>query len=271
MPALRGITVAVGEFYARTLEICLVRNMRHLAECVVVTTPGDEAVKTVAAKVPDVRVFETNAFYEHGAVFNKGWAAEQGFDFLGRHGWIVIFDADIIFPSILPLHLLVPGKLYGARRRILPDVSMWKDDLDWRIFPLHPDGGPIGFFQAAHADDPAIRDKRPWYNVNYPHAGGCDAQFMDHWPPGSKVVLNDFVCLHLGPPDRHWFGTSPEAQDQMARYVKENRWSRAMANFPPEAAARAQPVIDRVDVPGYPMSDYRMPFEKRAMREREGK
>jgi hypothetical protein len=269
LPALRGLTVSVG--YADLLAITLIRNMRHLSECWVITSPDDEATQAVAKSVPDVHLHITDSFTKYGAKFNKGLCIEECFDKMGRHGWITIFDADTLFPDILPLHLLTPNKLFGARRRILADPSQWRPDLDWRPCPLHPDGGPIGFTQIFHADDPAIRDKRPWYCVNYPHAGGGDAYLLEHWTPGNKVVLNDFVCLHLGPPDRHWFGVSQEAQDQMARYVKENRWGRAMQNFPPEAAARAQPVVDRVDVPGYPMSDYRMPFERLAMREREGK
>lgn len=266
MPAIRGITIAVGEWYARTLEITLVRNLRHLTEVVVVTSPGDDEVKEVAARFPHVRIFETDAFTRHGARFNKGLAMEEGLDALGREGWILIHDADILFSDRLPLDLIKPGTIYGARRRILEDVSTWTPELSWASLPPVRDGGPVGFFQLFHASDPALVGKSQWYDVSFTHAGGGDAYFMAHWPRGRQVILPTEV-LHLGPIDTNWFGTDREGRDIMAKFTHDNGWRRAMMRHSPEAAERAPEVPDRIEVPGYEPTGFELPFARRlAMR-----
>jgi len=263
MPAIRGITISVG--YAPLLSVTLVRNLRHLTECLVVTTPEDEDTKAVARSIPGVRIFETGAFTRHGARFNKGLAMEEGFEALGRHGWCCIFDADILLPDVLPLADIRPDTLYGARRRVLEDPNKWQPDLNWNVAPHAKDGGPIGFTQLFHAD--AIKDKRPWYDVSFGHAGGGDAFFIGHWPPGKRVVL-PFDVLHLGPVDKNWFGLDPEGQDMMAAFVHRNGWRRAMAKADPTAVDRVPEIVERVEVPGYPKSDYELPFVKRAQQSR---
>ncbi len=270
MPAIRGLTVAVGEWYARTLEICLVRNMRHFTEILVVTTPDDHEVKRVAAAVPGVRIYETTDFYAHGARFNKGLCLERAFDVLGRHGWLAVLDSDILLPDSLPLERLEFGKLHGARRRILEDPSAWSPELDWSKCRVNNDGGPIGHTQIFAAEDPHLQGKPYWYDPSFAHAGGGDAAFLGHWPK-AKLAMLPMDVLHLGPTDAHWFGTSPEAKDLMAKFVTLNGWRRAMAKVRPEQVERAGELVERVDVPGYGISDFELPFVKRAQAARERK
>lgn len=264
MPGIRGITISVGEWYASTLNICLVRNQRHWVESLVVTAPGDPSVK-VARRVPGTRVLESDAGTRYGAKFNKGLLMEEGLDALGRHGQIMIVDADVLLPDSLPFERFRPDALNGARRRILEDPAKWRPDLDWRMLPLHPDGGPIGFCQWFSADAPSIKDKRPWYDVTFPHAGGGDAFFMTHW--AKKEVL-PFEVLHLGPVDTNWMGADQEGRDLMAKYVHHNGWQRAMKKHAPEAVARAGELPGRIEVPGYPPSTFDLPFERRAKQRR---
>lgn len=260
MPEIRGITIAVGAWYARTLDICLPRNMRHLSECLVVT---DAATEPLLPRVPGVRCHVTDAFTRYGARFNKGLAMEEGFDALGRDGWLLIHDADILFPDAMPLDHLRRDCLHGGRRRILKDLEAWTPDLDWRTLPRHVDGGPIGFFQLFAADADSLKGKRPWYDVSFGHAGGCDAYFLDHWPSALRK-MPPVEVLHLGPVDTHWFGTDQEGKDLMAKYVHLNRWERAMREHTAESVARAGELPERIKVPGYPESTYQLPFERRA-------
>jgi hypothetical protein len=275
VPGIRGIVVSVGQWYAETLSVCLWKNMRHLAECLVVTAPGDPSIG-VARAVPGVRVFETDAFTRPGADgvrprFNKGLAIEEGFSYMGRHGWLLVHDADILFPDSLPLSMIRPGYLHGARRRILEDPSAWTPDLSWAGCPLVKDGSaPIGFFQLFDAGDSHLAGKRPWYDVSFGHAGGCDAYFMGHWPQGKRSMLPVEV-LHLGPNDTNWMGTSQEDKDLMAKYVYRNKWQRAMQRHAPEAAERAGELPGRIQVPGYPPSDFNLPFERRAAEQDRGR
>lgn len=242
--------------------------MRHLTECLVVTAPGDPSI-AVAKAVPGVRVFETDAFTRPDRDdvvprFNKGLAMEEGFSVLGRRGHILIWDADVLFPEYLPLERMRPNGLHGARRRVLEDVSRWRPELDWRSCPLHRDGnGPIGFFQLFDAAAAPLRGVFPWYDVSFPHAGGCDAAFMDHFPRTLWFVL-PMEVLHLGPVDVNWMGTAPGARDLMAKYIYQNQWRRAMKNHTPEAAARAGELPKRLNYPGYPESSYKLRFERAA-------
>lgn len=256
---IRGITISVG--YGPLLAVTLPRNMRHLSECVVVTTPDDEETHLVVERTPGARVFETDAFTRHGARFNKGLGMEEGFDALGREGWILILDADIVLPDALPLDRLRPDCLHGARRRLMRDPTGWHEGVDFRACPPVRDGGPIGFFQLFHAD--AVKDKRPWYDVTFAHAGGGDAFFMTHWPRDRWKVLPVDV-LHLGPIDTHWFGTGPEGREMMAAFVHRNGWSRAMAHSDPAAQHRVGEIPERVSVPGYMPSSFELPFVNRA-------
>lgn len=259
---IRGLTVAVGDWYAATLAVCLYRNMRYMSECLVITTPGDHAVKAVASKVPGVSVFETDAFTRHGAAFNKGLAIEEAFDRMGREGWILIHDADILFPDAMPLDNLDPEKLHGATRRILENPNHWHPGLDWSVCPVSRDGGPIGFFQLFHADAPSLRDKRPWYEVSFAHAGGGDAYFVHHFPVPDRVILPVEV-LHLGPKDTHWFGTDDASKDVMAAFIVRNGWARSHPRVDRTADARLGEIVERVEVPGYEPTGYELPFVRR--------
>ena len=267
MPAIRGLVVAVSQTYAETLAVCLPRNMRHLVSCHVVTAPGDPCAD-VARSVPGVHVLETDAFTRPGSngvvpKFNKGLAVEELLEHMGKHGWIWILDADILLPDSIPFERLHPNKIHGMPRRILDDPGRWHPGFDWKAAPKHVDGSPIGYSQLFHADAPALRDKRPWYDVSFPHAGGGDAAFLAHFGGGDRVMLRA-ECLHLGKCDVHWHGTSAEAIALQAKYVTENNWQRAMRNHSPEAAARAGELPGRVQVPGYPESTFKLPFEARA-------
>jgi hypothetical protein len=268
MPELRGITVSVN--YGPLLHVTLVLNMRHMTECLVITTPEDRETQEVARGVSGVRLHVTDAFTRHGAIFNKGLALEEGFDVLGRNGWILIWDSDCVFPPELPIGQLDPTKLYGCLRRVLEDPARWSPDLDWRTCATARDGGAIGFFQLAHADAPSLAGKRPWYDVSFTHAGGGDAYFMEHFDPAHRTVLQ-FEVLHLGPTSTHWFGTDQASKDMMARFVRENGWYTAMRKHSSESAARAPEIVERVEVPGYPASTYDLPFVRRAKKMRDQK
>jgi hypothetical protein len=261
MPAIRGITVSVG--YADQLAVTLVRNLRHLTECWVITAPEDEATQVVARSVPGVRLHVTDAHRRHGARFNKGLCMEEGFEAMGRDGWMLVHDADVILPDALPFDRLRPDALHGCRRRILEDPARWRPDLNWNACPPVRDGGPIGFFQLFRADAPAIRDKRPWYEVSYPHAGGSDDFFLRHWPRKDHVILPVEV-LHLGRNDVNWYGCDPDSRALMAKYVTENNWRRAIKNFAPDEVERAGELPARIEVPGYEPTGHLLGFEARA-------
>lgn len=220
---LRGITICLD--YADLLRVTLARNMRHLSEMWVVTHPRDRETIELAESIPNVRVHQTEAFYRNGAAFNKGLAMEEGFEAMGRHGWLVVLDADILLPHTLPLPALNIQKLYSPRRRILKDVAEWEPNLNWSRLPLNRDVEFAGYFHMFYADCVALHGKRPWYGVDWSHAGGCDFYFQNHWASQKKVRMH-FDVLHLGPVDTNWCGrVSPRADGQVIVESEQRRES----------------------------------------------
>ncbi|NCX56491.1 MAG: glycosyltransferase family 2 protein, partial [Burkholderiaceae bacterium] len=210
---IRGFVVCVG--YDDLLAITLPRNAIHLSEIVVVTTAEDVATQKVVSEVPNARCFVTDAFYRHGARFNKGLALEECWSASGRHGWILIWDADIIFPDDMSEQVKVedlnPCMMYGAPRLILKDPSKWTPDYDWNTAKRTLDRCYPGYFQLFRADDPHIA-QLPWYDVTFNNAGGGDGYFDTRWPWAEKMKF-PFTVLHLGERDANWFGRATKRAD----------------------------------------------------------
>lgn len=265
---LRGITVCIG--YAPILEITLVRNLRHCAEIVVVTSPEDRETQDLVGSLPGTRLVITDAATRHGARFNKGLLFETAWDQVGRSGWWLIWDADILFPDDMDLRTRMrPDCLNGARRRILEDPAQFSDDLDWKLCEVSRDGGPIGYFQLFNGDSRIIKNRRPWYDVSFSHAGGGDAYFLNLWPASHRFMMNLDV-LHLGPKDTHWFGTDEQGKDMMAAFIVRNGWIRSHPRVDKSACDRVGEIQDRVTVPGYEPSNFELPFVKRIKQTKKG-
>ncbi len=243
MPAVRGIVVSVD--YSAELQITLERNMRFMGECVVVTSPRDAKTTAVAGSVPNVRICHTDAFWRHNASFNKGAALEEGFSVLGRHEWILIWDADTLFPDNLDLTQIVPGNLYGATRRCLLNQDEWTPDFDWKRALPTREKDVAGHFQLFSADDPCIAT-RPWYDVTFTHAGGGDGYFASRWPRERKS--KPFEVLHLGRPGRNWFGR--DNQKLMDEYCA----SKGFGRHPSGKAFN-----EHVNVPGVLPTGFKLP------------
>lgn len=250
MDDIRGVVVSVN--YGDLLAITLPRIMPHLSECVVVTTHADEQTKAVARSIQGTRISETDAFTRHGARFNKGLALEEaGFDVLGRRGWILVWDADCIFPEYLPVEELEVGNLYSAPRRIVDDYPAWARGESECLYKLHQEVGFPGYFHLFNAEDSHLQPA-PWYDVTYSHAGGGDGFFQSRWPKGKKIHLPCEV-FHLGPVDTNWFGRASarldgvapdsEAAALMSEYKRGKGWIRGRK---PKI-----PIQDRVQVPGH--------------------
>src|SRR5213075_151207 len=101
----------------------------------------------------------------------------------------------------------------------------------------HLDGGPVGFLQIFHGDAPDIRDRRPWYDVSFPHAGGGDEYFMYLFQARNRSVLA-IDCLHLGKPATGWFGLDDERRGMMKRFISHYTW---FGGWTRTQAGRAEP------------------------------
>lgn len=187
----------------------------HTDNILVVTTPNDNETCDVAFD-NGAHFFCTESFYYDGVqkqyeydgtIFNKSRALEYGFDALGRDGWILILDADIVLPQSMSLILseMNPECLYSPWRRIHslfnPDKDNVPNEVDWTNFNIC--GADVkydeyaGYFQLFHAS----AQTPPWYNrTKYMTAGMCDTEFWGKWKKERRVRITDFEVLHLGTP-----------------------------------------------------------------------
>ena len=113
-------------------------------------------------------------------------------------------DADVLLPSSPDWSWLELGCLHVPRRHILRDPGLWHERLDWKSLPLVKDRELAGYCQVFHASDPVLEEK-PWYGVDWVHAGGCDSDFQRKWPELKKTWL-PWNVLHLGVDGRNWCG-----------------------------------------------------------------
>ena len=209
---MNAITVSVdfSDFLGQTLP----HNRRHFDRFVVVTNLTDDATVDVATKW-NCQVFRTDAFTRDGTWFNKGLALEEGFDVLGREGWIVVMDADTVLPQDGIASSLSPGNLYSPRRRLWRNDT-WDGSWDWSCLPVFPDKEFAGYCQIFHVSDP-ILTTRPWYSGEW--INGCaDSDFQAKWPPNKKIRPR-FEVLHIGrQAGKYRFGRSREAQLMTRKY-----------------------------------------------------
>jgi hypothetical protein len=231
--------VNYGEYLAETLY----SNAKHFDEVLVVTTPADELTRQVIEKInyspfqeSYVKTFLTDAFYKDGAMFNKGFALEEGFEALGRSkgidDWIMVLDADILLPTIwdnwktgfLTAHKQPTNCLYSPYRRMCKSLSDYKYARDTRgvcyrdwpnLFELNEEGQEFaGYCQIFNSKDPVLQTT-PWYPTDYHHAGGCDSVFSWKWDKEHRVRPS-FEVLHIGSSFQNWCGTSDVGRKKQA-------------------------------------------------------
>ena len=262
MTKISGIVVCVN--YEDLLKMTLEKNMRVFHKCLVITSPTDQATIDFASTIPGVELLITDAFYRYGAKFNKGLAMEEGFKKIRDEWepeWILVWDADILFPDTLDLSQIKPGNLYNCPRRIVDDPAQWKPNTSWGIYPISNDKAWPGYFQLFHVDDETIKDKLPWYDVTFAHAGGGDGYFESRWSSPRKIKLNQYV-LHFGPRDANWFGratkkvgevslTSEQLQnrDLMHQFLAFKGWGRS---------GNVESFNEKVEVPGAQPTGYKL-------------
>jgi hypothetical protein len=187
------------------------RMRHHFKRWFVMTSPKFfEQTKAVCWPL-GITVRETDAFYRHGAIFNKWAGLEELFDYGGRKGWITIVDADIVWPKEAPLDL-VPGKLYNPFRYMYPEVNRVPPEIEWKLYPVHRNHHEhAGYCQIFPADDPVLGPP-PWHQTDWQHGGGADSFFQKRWNPKDKLRPS-WYCIHIGPCGTNWCGRASAYAD----------------------------------------------------------
>lgn len=224
---MRAIMVAVD--YDDLLNVTLPYNRHHFDEVCVVTSPdGFNSVEPIAT-LSHAQVVVTDLFYRDGATFNKWRALEYALDVYGRHGWMCIMDADVLWPERLPDDWEpVVGNLYTPFRRMFTDTSQPIPQEDrWSEFPRHRQEREFaGYSQVFHATDPVLGNP-PWHQIDWRHAGGADSFFQAKWSPERKIRPS-WEVLHIGEAGMNWCGratprldgTRPDGAQQRINQVR---------------------------------------------------
>jgi hypothetical protein len=234
--ALSGITVSVG--YDDLLAITLPQNLDLFDQLIVVTSETDkrtqQLVTDLSRRNTGLDLLVTDLFYRDGAIFNKFRAVEAATQRIDPARWCLILDADIFLPATTRERLaagglcqLNPDCLYGARRWLilrkaqLQVISQGAADvaetslIHERYFECYQDSEIAGYFQLFH---PASRFlmQRPWYGIDWRHAGGGDSDFMLKFPAVNRCWLPDCEVYHLGQPGENWFGRTDARWDELS-------------------------------------------------------
>jgi len=202
----RAIIISVD--FADALNVSLPFNRNQFKSTLVVTHPNDTDTADVARQY-GADVLMTKVFYEREAVFNKFAALELGLEYMGRHGWIAILDADVLFPRKLSAWTKRIGCLYTPRRRMYPTIPLSHEDVPeerkWRQYKYpYPKDLFDGYCQIFHASDPVL-GRAPWHMTNWKWCSGPDFFFQQKWKERDKV-RPQFDVLHLGEPRKNWAG-----------------------------------------------------------------
>ena len=227
MIKLSYVTICVD--YLDYLSISYRHNRENFDDMIVVTAPHDLATQRFCVE-SNMGLQVTDAFYQHGAVFNKGAGLNAGLQLAYARAaargetldWVAILDADTFVPLNFREHLerliLDPECMYGARRVLLPTRVDYEDWVSGRRPEgsfKSPNGLAFGWLQLINWQSSAIKG-RPWGEW-YPQSRDCtecDWRFMHFWgdlaDEYTRTVGNvrelPFSVYNLGPDGQNHVG-----------------------------------------------------------------
>lgn len=198
--------------YSDYLEETLKYNHYIFNDIYIITTRSDCATKEIVKKYSNVSIVETDIFYKDNHPFNKGAALNIGLQNIKNKDWILIGDADCIYPNNLAnlVANLDKNCLYGMRREIVNSSKVLHDILVGKNKPnpklekaMHY---TPGYFQLFNTSS----DK--WLNkiITYPEFP--TAQRVDRWfakynfLPNERKIIDEAFVIHLGPTTINWSG-----------------------------------------------------------------
>ena len=203
--------------YSDLLVISLRENIKHIEPkyITVVTDINDNLTKKVC-EVFGVNCVVTDRFYEDDAVFNKGKGINEGIKSLNNPEWILLTDADIIFPSNfiedLSKKTFDSSKLYSASRYLCRTYKTYLKYKAENIELEEMDGMnrcmPIGYFQLFSYNHHSLTDKRKIYPEQSNDASWSDMLFGDKFQ--QKSCIESVKLIHLGIESRNWKGRKTE-------------------------------------------------------------
>ena len=190
---LIGIVVSVN--YADKLKPTINHNMRFLKKLYVVTDPMDFETFDAVKEYPNIELVISSVAKQKEAKFNKSGllrAAQQIAHTHHRDDWMVIFDADTLFPENLWTLLKQEKKNKNTVFLLKRAIYYTKESFEADKPDKKTNGA--GFFQLYF-------DKTKMYNPWSKDAGICDIVFQHRFPIQKEL---DGWCRHLGQNGLDW-------------------------------------------------------------------
>lgn len=220
---LRLLTTSVN--YSDYLNYTLKYNIEVFDEIHIATTPEDVDTQNIVAKYNskynNIKLLITDLFYSNGAILNKGAATNLLLQSLSKKGWVLIGDADCIYPLMLKTSVsqLDPNYLFGMHRHIIETAK----DLDHEVNKMNDLNNNqeffqdlkskhgyvhrliLGYCQLFNFSSKFLKDK----NLQYPDGRSCryvDTIFSRSNFNRKHKALLDTYCIHLGQTSTNWYG-----------------------------------------------------------------
>lgn len=217
--------------YSDFLSSSLKYNINNFDKIYIVTTPEDiETNRTIQSlnNQNNIVIIYSDIFFKDGpwgkSHFNKGGAINFGLSNMTHQDWILIGDADIIYPPNLKQEIisLDTDSIYGMYRYKVLSYT----DLDEAIKSYYEPNeyskylhnavnqygrkkGIVGYCQLFNFQTRFFHGK----NISYPEGSSCkavDTIFSRGNFPRRNRRLLDKYCLHLGATCVNWKGRITE-------------------------------------------------------------
>ena len=224
--------------YSDYLDLTLRYNIDTFDYIYVITTPTDQDTLDIIDKYNpkhgNVKKILTTKFFDYDDFcgqprFNKGGALNYGLSQIPRHDWLIIGDADIIYPNIIK-HI-VPSlcihQMFSMFRHKVFSPAELEEYMP--IFCDHYQNEPsydfinglrhrhdfclsyiAGYCQIFNFESRFLKKRPPQY------VSGRTCRFVDtifsrtHFPKRHRKMLWNTYCLHLGESFINWSGRKSE-------------------------------------------------------------
>lgn len=214
--------------YSDYLSSTLPHNSTIFDNIYIVTTEQDKDTHRVINELnsitQNITTLYTNIFFEDGpwgkTHFNKGGALNFGLSNIEHKDWIIIGDADIIYPSNINNQLsnLEIDCMHGMyrykilkREEISSAIQSYQTEEQYNIYLNNAiiqyggrKHGIIGYCQLFNFNSSRIKN-----GFSYPQgptAFAVDTQFSRGYFPRKYRRLHKNYCLHLGETCKNWKG-----------------------------------------------------------------
>ena len=217
--------------YNDFLIVSLTENIKIInPKSITVVTDLNDILTKQICDIFGVNCVQTDRFYENGAVFNKGKGLNEGIKSISDPDWIIMTDADIVFPpnfiSILNNKFVDTNKLYSTSRYLCRNYTTLEKYRNNEITLSEMDGvhhcPPVGYFQMFNYNHPNLTDKNLIYPEVSNDASWSDMLFADKFP--QKECILTFKLIHLGEDSQNWKGRKTK------RFITDTEFQKLIDN-----------------------------------------